>query len=375
MLTGGYLTSGARRDDAKKGTAGILYDRLAGELAADGITLSTIALKHGDANTTLLENVAKWGNGQSYRLDDPAAFADQFKDELDSQSRPRVMEFGFRARKVLDSALIRGVNVELAPQLFGYVRTAAKLGAKRVLAAGPDFEPLLATWDFGAGRTAVFTSDAQDRWASLWIKDWGQGYAQLWGTVVRGVCERSVDRRILPQLEVRGQHVELAVDFVDSANRFLNGERLKASFYCLGDEGYAFSRTAVDDVPLLQKAPGKYICSYKAPQKGIYLVRVQSTGEGAEKRDIATAGFVVSLLAEETTLTADEAAANALASAGGGSVNGTVDQWLSLADKTRKSLMDVSHWAMILAAILFVVDVLLRRWPAVVERFKKREAA
>jgi len=384
MLTDGYLTGGERRDDSansqdgnadatpkRKTMSGVLYDRLAGELAADGITLSTIALKQADANTVLLENIARWGNGQSYRLDNPAAFAEQFKNELESMSRPRVMEFGFRARKVSDSPLIRGVNVASSPQLFGYVRAAAKLGAKSVLAAGPDFEPLLATWDFGAGRSAVFTSDAQDRWASLWVKDWPQGYNQLWGSVLHAVCEKPMDRRIMPQLEVRGQHVELSVDFVDASNRFLNGEKLKASFYCLGDEGYAFSRTAVDEVLMTQKAPGKYTCTYNAPQKGIYIVRVQGEGQ----RDIATAGFVVSLLAEETTLTADDSAVNALAAAGGGKVDSTADRWMNMVGKTREKAMDVSHWAMILAAILFVVDVLLRRWPAVTGLLKKREAA
>jgi uncharacterized membrane protein len=392
LLTDGYLVSGEKQNDTTNGTKrtgeepanrgqddsskkrptqGVAYDRLAGELAADGITISTIALKQADANTSLLENISRWGIGQTYRLSDPAEFAAQFKKELEAASKPRVMEFGFQARKMTDSPLVRGVDVASAPQLFGYVRSAAKLGATNVLAAGPDFEPLLATWDFGAGRTAVFTSDAQDRWASLWVKDWGQGYNRLWSSVMHGVCEKPVDRRILPQLDVHGQHVELAVDFVDGSNRFLNGEKLTARFYWLGEEGYVFSRTAMEEVPLLQKAPGKYVCEYKAPEKGIYVARVG----GAGPRDVAAVGFVVSLLAEETTLAADEGTVNALAAAGGGNVNGKPDQWMSLGGKMREQVGDVSQWAMMLAAVLFAMDVVLRRWPAVAGLLKKREAA
>ena len=348
MLTDGYLEGD------------LDYERIAGQLAADGISMSTIALKQADANKPVLEGIARWGVGRSYRLDDPAAFAERFRKGLESIGKPRVMEFPFRARKVTDSPLLRGVNVPVAPQLFGYVRTAAKLGAQHLLAVPPDYEPLLTSWEFGTGRAAVFTSDAQERWASLWVRDWLQGFNQLWSSVVHALCERPVGRRLVPQLDVDGQHLKLAVDFLDASNRFLNGESLKARFYYLGEAGYVFSRTSVEEVPMAQAAPGRYACEYRAPAKGIYMARI--AGEGP--RDVVATGFVVSLLAEETTLTADEATLKGWASAGGGEPGGTPETWLSVAGKTRERAVDLSQWAMIFAAVLFAGDVVLRRWPA-----------
>jgi len=72
----------------------------------------------------------------------------------------------------------------------------------------------------------------------------------------------------------------------------------------------------------------------------------------------------VSLLAEETTLTVDEAALKRWASAGGAKPGGSPEEWLDGAGKTRESAVDLSKWAMIFAAIVFAVDVILRRWPA-----------
>src|SRR5690606_362154 len=51
-------------------------------------------------------------------------------------------------------------------------------------------EPLLATWPYGLGRTAVFASDAKDRWASRWVS-W-RGYGPFWTRVVRAVRRQSV---------------------------------------------------------------------------------------------------------------------------------------------------------------------------------------
>ena len=115
-----------------------------------------------------------------------------------------------------------------------------------------------------------------------------------------------------------------------------------------------------------QIAPGRYSCEYRAPKKGIYIARVSGDGP----RDVTAAGFVISLLAEDTSITADDGAMSRMASAGGGEYadKGASPRdaaaWMSVATKTRETPVDVSKLAMVLAAIIFAVDVILRRWPA-----------
>ena len=50
-------------------------------------------------------------------------------------------------------------------------------------------EPLLATWRYGLGQTAAFTSDAEARWAGEWL-GW-DGYGKFWAQVVRGLLRQS----------------------------------------------------------------------------------------------------------------------------------------------------------------------------------------
>ena len=46
-------------------------------------------------------------------------------------------------------------------------------------------DPLLVRWQYELGRSAVFTSDAKSRWASLWM-NW-PGYDKLWANVFRDI--------------------------------------------------------------------------------------------------------------------------------------------------------------------------------------------
>ena len=68
------------------------------------------------------------------------------------------------------------------PALRGYVATKAKGTATVSLEVGAE-HPLLASWQRGLGRVAVWTSDATSRWSSEWV-EW-PGFVEFWGTVVR----------------------------------------------------------------------------------------------------------------------------------------------------------------------------------------------
>jgi hypothetical protein len=95
---------------------------------------------------------------------------------------------------------------------------------------------------------------------------------------------------------------------------------------------------------------------------------------GAGRREVAAMGLVVSLLAEDTTLTCDSAGLARWAAAGGGEVTASPQRWAAPA-AIRSNGVDVSHAAMILAAILFCLDVILRRWPAVASLLARRPNA
>ncbi len=59
---------------------------------------------------------------------------------------------------------------------LGYNRTQLKEGA--TLLAEQDGEPIVAVWEYGAGRTMAFTPDPQPHWCGT-FKDW-EGYSRFW---------------------------------------------------------------------------------------------------------------------------------------------------------------------------------------------------
>jgi hypothetical protein len=83
--------------------------------------------------------------------------------------------------------VIEGVGIEDAPALKGYVKFEAKPSAETILSI--DKDPLLTRWQYGLGRSVVFTSDAKSRWASDWVS-W-KGFDTFWTNVFRDLLPHS----------------------------------------------------------------------------------------------------------------------------------------------------------------------------------------
>jgi hypothetical protein len=111
------------------------------------------------------------------------------------------------------------------------VRFQARPTSDTVLVAtGGD--PLLVRWQYGLGRSAVFASDAKNRWASNWI-GWA-GFDRFWANLLRD---------LLPHLP----GTETAAEFDRAANELVVDYRLARSVpdpaeipdvYAFGPNGY-----------------------------------------------------------------------------------------------------------------------------------------
>ena len=67
--------------------------------------------------------------------------------------------------------------------LLGYVRTTPKDEATVILEDATSQDPLLATWRYGLGRVAAFTSEADGPWSGAWTQD--EDYATFWSELAR----------------------------------------------------------------------------------------------------------------------------------------------------------------------------------------------
>src|SRR5690606_17860192 len=86
--------------------------------------------------------------------------------------------------------ILDGVDFRQAGPLLGWVQYESKPRAETLLEIDEEeLDPLLVRWQFGLGRSAVFASDAKNRWATNWIGS--PLYDRFWANIARDLLPRS----------------------------------------------------------------------------------------------------------------------------------------------------------------------------------------
>lgn len=198
---------------------------LARDAAAKKITISTVGLGQ-DVNRAYLEKVAQLAKGRSYFLTDPSGLEQILIKDVLEHTGSTAIEKLISAEINKQSPILDGVAMASAPPLKGYVKFVAKPGADTILTVDVKKEPLLAVWQTGLGRAAVFASDAKSRWAEKWVS-WN-GFDRFWVNLFRDLLPHAqpgeastsydpasgnlvVDYRIAPQAGDPGKTPDIFV--------------------------------------------------------------------------------------------------------------------------------------------------------------------
>lgn len=160
---------------------------LAKEAANQRITISTVGLGQ-DVNRTYLEKVATAAKGKSYFLTDPSGLEQILIKDVMEHTGSTTVEKQLQLKTLRQAEIFENLGLAEAPALKGYVRFEAKPTAEMLLSvpgieAGGKDDPLFVRWQYGLGRSAVFTSDAKSRWAESWVS-W-PGYDKFWANIAR----------------------------------------------------------------------------------------------------------------------------------------------------------------------------------------------
>jgi len=151
------------------------------------VTISTVGLGQ-DVNRAYLEKIAISAKGRSYFLTDPSGLEQILLKDVMEHTGSTAIEKPITPVITHQSAILDGVGMESAPPLRGYVKFISKPGADTILKIDPN-DPLLAVWQFGLGRSGVFTSDAKARWAEKWV-GW-EGFDKFWINLFRDLLPHS----------------------------------------------------------------------------------------------------------------------------------------------------------------------------------------
>lgn len=234
-------------------------------MAAEGITATAVGLGSG-IDETLLRMIADLGGGRLYKVMDPQQLPRVFTRETEMVSRNAAVEEYFQPRVVSPADFLRGVDMNSAPFLHGYVATKMKPPPAQEILQSEVPEPILARWHVGLGWSLAWTSDVKNLWAVEWLR-W-PGYGQFWGQLVREHMRQKKRQQydMRAEIDPASGHVRASIDAVGGDDRFQNG--LDAKLTVTGPQPNGEKR----NVPMRQTAPGRYESDFPLERFGSFLL-------------------------------------------------------------------------------------------------------
>jgi uncharacterized membrane protein len=257
------------------------FEELVTQMGEDEITVSTVAVGE-EVDRELLSQIAEWGNGRTYFIQDAGRVSEIFLKEAQIAMESTLTEEPFHPVVTGRVEALTGVDFSAAPPLRGFVNTKAKDSAEVLLETETE-APLLARWQFGLGKSVFFASDAKDRWANLWL-NW-EGYGKFWAQLVRETVRRQQGRQVDFRVERNGDTASVSLDVIDEEGRFQND--MKHEIEILGQGGLRANKS------LRQIGPGRYQANVPltVAEDGPYVFRLAGTDLDAEAvRNIGVRG-------------------------------------------------------------------------------------
>ncbi|MBN1660228.1 MAG: VWA domain-containing protein [Anaerolineae bacterium] len=320
---------------------------LARQMQEQGVTLSVVAAGEGSAE--YLEGLAHEGGGRYYPAEDILRVPDFFLKETVKAVGQYIVEEAFYPLPSAPGSMLRGLDVMALPPLFGYNGTTPK-GTSRVILSTPRGDPLLATWQYGLGRAAVWTSDLKGQWASEWL-GW-PGFSRFAPQLVSWTMPAPAMEGIAAEAALSAEVVAIRVEATTDDGQPRNFLDISATLI-----GPDLETTRLS---LPQTGAGRYQALASVSQPGTYLVRLEAR-DGAEVLGQQTLGLVIPYSPEYRAAGADRPFLNELARlTGGGPLAEPAAAFVH-------NLPPVGHprevWPSLLlaAALLFPLDVALRR--------------
>ena len=309
-----------------------------------GITVSTVAAGSFGTDPGVMRQIAQWGHGRAYVSNSLSDVPQIFLKETNEALKPWIVEGSFTPHLASLLEALPGVPVNAFPNLTGYVATTPRAAADVILQS-PQGDPLLATWEYGLGRVSAWTSDAQGRWTAGLLR-WPSAN-RFFGDVVRYTLARAGDPALQMETQVKGDHTHVLVTAPSYSGAGVN---LSAVTPDLSDR----------ELTLASTGPGRFEGDLPTDQVGSYLLHVTQSAGGAVKHT-NTFGVVVPYSPEYRDLGTDLNSLRAIARAGGGNVIDDITQVFRVPVPAAHAAQPLDELLLVLAIVLFPLDVALRR--------------
>jgi Ca-activated chloride channel family protein len=326
------------------------------------ISVSTVTVFPHSPKTRppVMEDMATFTGGKAYGPieDNPNQLPQIFIKEATIVKRSLIHEpeagIPIKVRDPGDD-MVKGIDQW--PVLRGMVLTSRKKDPKveMPLATGAMNDPILAHWQSGLGKSAVWTSDATRVWGAGWVSS--PDYNKLFAQMIRGVSRPPMSGDFDVRTTIEGTQGEITVTALDKDGEYAN---------FLNVAGSVIGGAGMDTKPirLVQTGPGTYKGTFATNGPGSYVAYLTWRGKGKEGQILT--GAVMNSTPENRDLKSNEARLEQVRAATGGRMLeafSPVGSDLFSRDGLRPSSSPLPVWDVLVPWLLALVilDVAVRR--------------
>jgi Ca-activated chloride channel family protein len=330
-------------------------ETLANEARARGITTTVVGIGEGTAkDTDFLRRVATAAGGRFYLTTEGADLRRIFLSETRVLAQSNLREKTTTVAAAGPHPVLEGVNSSALPVLAAYVEAGQRAGADTALslADGSRSRPFLATWRYGLGKAGAITTDFTEGWGNAWASS--PDAAKVLRQTLRFLVRQNDARRADATVRVRDRVVEVDIELPPDAPE---SAAPKAIDVFAVDAGGRSKKIAMK---LEQRGPGRWAARGRGNGEPIVIVRARDArgalmAEGVGREDRAP---------ELGGVGADTHLAAELANVGEGRLSPSARDTLDRTRRPASELVATWPYALVAAAMLVLLDLVLRRFGA-----------
>jgi uncharacterized protein YegL len=332
------------------------FDKIAQRMADAGITVSTVSISAG-ADQSILKDISRIASGRHIHCESAEEIAPKLVAEARSAVDSKREQYPISIYRQLPD-----LDISKSLPLEDYALTSPKPNAELLLLAGPG-DPLLAWWQYGAGKVAAYTSPVNI--TNLYVE------GEFWNRVVKLVRRKARPPQYNLSITRHRSTCRVELDVVGRDGSFANGNDVQMVVMHVipfkADEAYLVKSHFEPTVMLV--APGRYAGEFEMEQFGTYLIDVhwedarapvanvrEFDGHRHLRRSISY-DFPDEYLLQPT----NETLLRNVAAVSGGSYDPDSAQIGAASDRTVERVTALWRCFVFIGMILFVVDVGLRR--------------
>lgn len=319
------------------------FDELVSKIKKDGITVSSVAVG-SDSDVELLQRIAKNGGGRFYFTDESSSIPKIFAKETFLASKAYINNREFTPIIESSHIIINDIIGEGLPDLLGYIGAMPKDTAKVILKSDED-DPILTVWHYGLGKTIAWNSDVNGKWSAKYIS-W-QNNIKLWQNIINWSIEDYKNEGGTIETSISGNKGDIVFSLSDKS------ENLES------DAVIITPNLEREEIKLRPVSPGKFTGSFDLKTAGNYMVNVRQYKDG-EVVNSLTSGLIMQYSPEYKINNKSSLLENLTSEVNGKYIK-TSDDVFKGDIKSVRGKTDMSIFLIIVALLIFIIDIAVRR--------------